>query len=504
MNTGKGWARSVERSLRAYRKSVNDQAPFLGYFGASFWSAWILATSGIQDWLGASTGSSFSFAQTYTATRVILIAALVVCAALGTRAERALAGRQSTLVAGVAAALGNGMLVVAWQGGPAYDIVSLPGALLSGAGMALILLHAGRLYSRLSPWRALLLFMSSQLIAAVVYLVMTVAPPSAALVLFFALPLCATALFALVPSVLDSAADDDASRRSLGGALARFVFMIFVFRFCSNFVKTLLAALQPIDAVETGVTVNILLKMLIALSLIAYAFNASKKVDFGRVCYFLFVGTTALLVALPLFESQGTLLYALNGALSGLAGNIAFCMFASICFKSQSSPLRVFGIGYGAVLLGSLTGFTLGGQVGASLDPGQLPAVPFVVGAYALLLLALIVSPPRQFDRLMTAGPARDVLDELRGEAAPSESEQLRVRCATIARERGLTDREAEVLELLARGHGRRYVAERLQVSLNTVRSHARSIYGKLEVHSHSELVALLEGVDPTDGTTNL
>jgi LuxR family maltose regulon positive regulatory protein len=53
-----------------------------------------------------------------------------------------------------------------------------------------------------------------------------------------------------------------------------------------------------------------------------------------------------------------------------------------------------------------------------------------------------------------------------------------------------LTDRELEVLELLAEGLSNREIGRRLFISLPTVKSHTRSIYGKLGVHSREEAVA--------------
>jgi len=53
----------------------------------------------------------------------------------------------------------------------------------------------------------------------------------------------------------------------------------------------------------------------------------------------------------------------------------------------------------------------------------------------------------------------------------------------------GLTTREMEVLNLIARGCNRKEIAELLQLSLHTVISHVRKIYRKLEVHSRNEAV---------------
>jgi LuxR family maltose regulon positive regulatory protein len=53
-----------------------------------------------------------------------------------------------------------------------------------------------------------------------------------------------------------------------------------------------------------------------------------------------------------------------------------------------------------------------------------------------------------------------------------------------------LTDRELEVLDLLAEGLSNSEIARRLFISLPTVKSHTRNIYGKLAVHSRRQAVA--------------
>ncbi len=53
-----------------------------------------------------------------------------------------------------------------------------------------------------------------------------------------------------------------------------------------------------------------------------------------------------------------------------------------------------------------------------------------------------------------------------------------------------LTDRELEVLELLVEGASSEIIANRINVSRNTVRTHVQSILGKLGVHSRLEAAA--------------
>ncbi len=71
-------------------------------------------------------------------------------------------------------------------------------------------------------------------------------------------------------------------------------------------------------------------------------------------------------------------------------------------------------------------------------------------------------------------------------------------RCDALAAERHLSPREREVLYYLGRGYNHGYVAEKLYISENTVRTHVRHIYGKLEIGSREELLALIDGETPS------
>lgn len=63
-------------------------------------------------------------------------------------------------------------------------------------------------------------------------------------------------------------------------------------------------------------------------------------------------------------------------------------------------------------------------------------------------------------------------------------------RSAKSSEMEGLSPREQEVLELLARGYLYKEIAEALKISLRTVPTYIRRIYEKLQVHSRSQAVA--------------
>ena len=65
--------------------------------------------------------------------------------------------------------------------------------------------------------------------------------------------------------------------------------------------------------------------------------------------------------------------------------------------------------------------------------------------------------------------------------------------CAQLAREYRLTSRETDVLRLLARGRNAAYIQQELALTHSTVKSYVADVYRKLNVHSHQELIDLVE-----------
>ncbi|MBS5741539.1 MAG: helix-turn-helix transcriptional regulator [Adlercreutzia equolifaciens] len=61
-----------------------------------------------------------------------------------------------------------------------------------------------------------------------------------------------------------------------------------------------------------------------------------------------------------------------------------------------------------------------------------------------------------------------------------------------LAAEHGLTNRETDILLLLAQGRDAQFVSDALYLSRNTVKSYQKSIYAKLGVHSKQEIIELV------------
>lgn len=72
-------------------------------------------------------------------------------------------------------------------------------------------------------------------------------------------------------------------------------------------------------------------------------------------------------------------------------------------------------------------------------------------------------------------------------------SKALRQKCERLAEDRQLSARETELLPLLSIGLSGTAIGNRLCISPKTVKTHRYNIYAKLGIHSHEELLALIE-----------
>jgi LuxR family maltose regulon positive regulatory protein len=74
--------------------------------------------------------------------------------------------------------------------------------------------------------------------------------------------------------------------------------------------------------------------------------------------------------------------------------------------------------------------------------------------------------------------------------ALPGSRQTPRPNGAQASLAEPLSERELEVLRLVAAGHTNREIADRLFIALSTVKSHTNAIYGKLGVKNRTRAIA--------------
>lgn len=99
---------------------------------------------------------------------------------------------------------------------------------------------------------------------------------------------------------------------------------------------------------------------------------------------------------------------------------------------------------------------------------------------------------------LKRTAPVRllDAIEEVHSGASPMTGKVARIVVQYVQKMKQtaspielLSRREQEILDLLAKGYRYKEIADMLAISFDTVRSHLRNIYEKLQVHSRTEAV---------------
>lgn len=168
---------------------------------------------------------------------------------------------------------------------------------------------------------------------------------------------------------------------------------------------------------------------------------------------------------------------------------VAWVVLAEIANRNRAAALAVFSWGRGVCALGSIAGAALGVWCN-SLIATSPDLLEFVSGAMLVAVAAYALLGLRTFSFSETV----EHVDTGEGPAAAASPEGVfEARCAQVIEQYGLSKREGEVFRMLARGRDRAYVQEQLVISRNTVKAHVRHIYEKLGVHSHQDLIDLVQ-----------
>lgn len=175
-------------------------------------------------------------------------------------------------------------------------------------------------------------------------------------------------------------------------------------------------------------------------------------------------------------------------------GILSWTTLAALCARNPDGAVMALACSELASGAGALLGTGLGNLCNVLL--GVYPeAAAIMMSAAVLALFAYVLDGLRGFS---FAGTIRGVEppaplplpEEL---IVPLRGESLDTACDKLAVERSLTNREREVLGMLARGHNGYHVRDELSLSYNTVKTYVKRIYQKLDVHSQQELIDLVE-----------
>lgn len=163
-------------------------------------------------------------------------------------------------------------------------------------------------------------------------------------------------------------------------------------------------------------------------------------------------------------------------------------ILSNLSYRYGVCALWLFGIEravrLGAVLLGLKT---------SALIQGNITSGPDHIVIYAAVFAAVMIPTFIFLSEKQLSSPWGVVLSRPpKKEEALSEKNRLGTKCNELAKQFSLSQREEEVLLLLAQRKKSSDIERELFIARSTVKTHLKHIYQKLEIHSRRELYELL------------
>lgn len=526
--------------------------PILPFLGLGLWIAHVSFTNGGTVWLSDTEINGTNIAALYTYQTICSGLVFLGLAFCPPRNRKLMMTKNFVLGAGIVSMLGCAVVIII---GPyyLYPVLSssmraflfLLGGCLSGLGLGVICLKCGTLYGALTPRTAMVYTSLSYAFSSVLFFFELGAPdwapmpggPSLVGILTFTLIPIVGAVLVTLPDycrldaggekrgsneeeVLSSLHASDYHRwgiKDFPVSFWKLLAMVFIFAFIIYAVREVVVQSSPIEETLERTRFVITATLLVSLAFAAFAAASKEGLKFGQLFFIIITGSVFLVAFLPLLGVSQEVLSQFVALATFVFEMLFWCILSFIVYQRKLSATLVFGLGFGTYLLGCGLGWVAGAELLNFTTVIFGPVIPYMGMALLVLMSASVLFSRREFELLFASSEDMPSLEELMtkelepagsalraGIAASSEGgeggEELIVRkgafntaTEALAQEFGLSPRELDILRSLARGYDANTTAEKLNISWNTVRTHIRNVYNKLDVHSHQELIVLVD-----------
>jgi len=154
----------------------------------------------------------------------------------------------------------------------------------------------------------------------------------------------------------------------------------------------------------------------------------------------------------------------------------------------HDNPAKIMGVGLSSNVLGVLLGSLLGNSLIKTNSVNNNTSIVALVVIFVILIILPVLH--KRLLLLLKNHAYLTTLSEM------THGEQTLVK-ESVTLFGNLTERESEIVGLLLKGRTYRMVAEELFLSENTVKTHIKNVYSKLNINSKSELIKLLANEKP-------
>lgn len=242
------------------------------------------------------------------------------------------------------------------------------------------------------------------------------------------------------------------------------------------------------------------------LPLLPLGFVAAQVIVAGRAapadilyqgaCLFVLAGFLAVLVPQTAATAVPNMLLATGGDCFSV---LMYYALAAIGRRNLLQALPIFAWGQCASSSGLLAGTSLGHLTNGLFAAGSA-AMPAMVALVVFAFTALNLTALRgfRFERTIAgveSVPQLVVPDIQASPYSPGVEgvDFIDTQCEQLAQRYSLTERELDVFRLLAHGRNVPFIEGELIISRNTIKTHIKHLYQKMDLHSQQELIDMVE-----------
>ena len=523
-------------NFQAFKNSpLARQIPYLPFLGFGIWWAWIWLcynSTELMQLFDVGVQSGYVL-QMYIISTIAIGTSMFVAAGFSKRIA-SLIEKKSFVLAGGALACASTILVC-FAGSLNNTVLFFIGSALTGIGTSVLCLKAGKLYSLIPLEESLTAGAVSLLLAAFLYFTGIGIPAAARPYFISVLPLLSAFLLSLA---LENTAFDTKGKtlpqpevqmnKKVRAMFIKLAAASGLVAFTAGVGKGIVSVMGNSTYFGFSGSITTFFVALLAIAILLII-NAGDSVRGARRTY-------SLLIVLGIAMMLATC-FGFNIAYLSIGKECVWmvfsCLMVYIAFQYNLSAVRVFGVGQGVYFFASAIGWF----VGSAIQPYYNTMTAHVgVGiglAFIVVVVFVYIFPENDIKRIMAQS-----VDAERGNAhsssadeanacqgsnasqsnqasgsvnfAPANTNNNQKTLPNSATENttaenanqyknnpadpkyGLSARELEVLELFAQGRSAAWIAQYFTLSKNTVRTHLRAIYSKLNVHSRQELLDFL------------
>lgn len=372
--------------------------------------------------------------------------------------------------------------------GQAAPIIYVLGSILTGVGSAMVVVLWGELFASLGSRRTINYFVIAVMISAVGFLVFMVIPAELSQFLVMALPLISMVFFIRfknsVPHLSRLRKNTQVKEKPPTSLIAISLFFGLSF----GVMKGLFV---PIDADLEGLRNLLNIVAIVGASVAVFLTTNVYKMNFDHMTY---------QVALPLMAA-GFLFMPLHDPWNIIGTGfhqfgyqyfyiILWAIWPVLASRANVPSGWIAAWGLFSIQLGQLAGSVVSGYLAVNLTTDFEHAL-LAAGVIFLILLITLYAIGKGSPN--TGWGFVRPIEEL------DTSSDFEKTCTRVARQFRLSPREIEVFFFLAKGRNRAHIKEELVVSDETVKSHVKNIYRKIDVHSQQELIDMIEAENESE-----